>query len=83
MVIRYNDSSVPEPQYLHSWRLEDPTPLGTLPHHTRAVMRGVSEPVCSLAYAVSQAGAREILYALGLKTFDGPFTSCWAIGVRD
>jgi hypothetical protein len=36
-------------------------------------MREVSDPVCSLAYAVSQAGARKILHALGLKTFDGPF----------
>ncbi|MCJ1248345.1 hypothetical protein MMC30_005562 [Trapelia coarctata] len=71
--VHYNDSSVPEPQYLHSYMMSDPTPLGEYPSHTRIVMREVSDPVCSLAYAVSQSGARKILYTLGLKTFDGPF----------
>ena len=72
-VLHYHDPSVPEPQFLHSYLRSDPTPLGIYPAHTRIVMREVSDPVCSLAYAVSQAGARKILYTLGLKTFDGPY----------
>lgn len=73
VAVHYNDSSVPELQYLHSFMMSDPTPLRAYPPHTRVVMRDVSDPVCSLAYAVSRSGARKILYNLGLKAFDGPF----------
>ena len=73
LVIHNNDPSVPEPQYLHSWNEKETTPLAIYPHHTRVVMRQSTTPVCSLAYAVSQSGARKLLYSLGLKKFDGPF----------
>ena len=73
IVIRQNDPTVPEKQYLHSWDMEEPTPLGIFPHHTRVVMAQVGEPVCSLGYAISQKGARSILYNLGLRALDAPF----------
>ena len=48
-----NDPSVPEAQYLHSYDVNERTPLARFPHHTRVVMRHSTTPVCSLAYAVS------------------------------
>ncbi|KAL9112353.1 MAG: hypothetical protein Q9187_007791 [Circinaria calcarea] len=73
LVVHSNDPSVPEPQYLHSWDKDERTPLGTYPAHTRVVMRQSTASVCSLAYAISQRGARKLLYGLGLKKLDAPF----------
>jgi hypothetical protein len=44
----------------------------TYPPHTR-VTHHVTGSICSLAYAVSQRGARRLLYALGVKKFDGAY----------
>lgn len=41
-------------------------------NHTRAVHH-TAETVCSLAYAVTQRAARQILYDIGLKELRGPF----------
>lgn len=71
-VIQLNDDSVPEPHYLHSWLMSELTPLAIFPNHTRVVTRNAMH-VCSLAYAVSQKGARKILYELGLEKLTGPF----------
>ena len=73
LVIHRNDPSVPEAQYLHSWDMNERTPLAGYLHHTRVVLRQSQTPVCSLAYAVSQSGARKILYSLGLRKFDSPY----------
>ena len=73
IVIHQNDPTVPEKQYLHSWDMTEPTPLGIFPHHTRVVAAQVQEPVCSLGYAITQKGARSILYNLGLRNLDSPF----------
>lgn len=73
IVFQQNDPSVPEPQYLHSWDANEITPLYGYPKHTRVVMRQVQTPVCSLAYAISQKGARSLLYNLGLRKFNAPF----------
>lgn len=73
LVIHSDDSSVPEPQFLHSWMKNEMTPLAIYPHHTRVVMRQSTTPVCSLAYAISQRGARKLLYSLGLSKFDSPY----------
>ena len=55
-VILPDDATVPEKRYLYS--LANPfTLVDTYPEHTRAVHH-VQEGVCSLAYAVSQQGAR-------------------------
>ena len=71
-VIQYNDPTVAETQYLHSWDFKRPTPLMIYPNHTRVVTHE-SKGVCSLAYAVSRAGARKLLYNLGLRLLDLPF----------
>ena len=71
-VIQYNDPTVPETQYLHSWDFKRPTPLMIYPNHTRVVTHE-SKGVCSLAYAISQAGARKLLYNLGVRLLDNPF----------
>jgi hypothetical protein len=68
-VIHANDVTVPETQYLHSWDSESTTPLAIYLNHTRVAMPS-SEGVCSLAYAVSQQGARAILNSVGLKRLD-------------
>ena len=73
LVVHSDDSSVPEPQHLHSWDENERTPLGLYPAHTRVVMRQSTTPVCSLVYAVSQRGARQLLYSLGLKKLDAPY----------
>jgi len=72
VVIHTPDPSVPEPAYLAAWE-NSWTPLAQFPPHTRVVMSQVLEPVCSLAYAVSQRGAQSLLYHLGLRQFDLPF----------
>ena len=85
-VIHKNDVSVPEPQFLHSWNPDERTPLASFPPHTRVTMRQSTTPVCSLAYAVSQRGARSLLYGLGLKKFDEPFDvmlRSWCQGSKD
>ena len=73
LVIHKNDPSVPEPQYLHSWNENERTPLMAYSAHTRVVMRESTVPVCPLAYALSQPGARKLIYSLGLQKFDAPF----------
>ena len=72
IVVQYNDPSVPETQYLHSWEVAKPSPLTMYPNHTRVVVHEKAG-VCSLAYAVSQSGARKLLYNLGLRLLDAPF----------
>ena len=73
IAIHQNDSSVPEAQYLRSYDDHEHSPLELYPPHTRVVMRQVNEPVCSLVYAVSQRGARALLYSLSLQKFDSPY----------
>jgi len=71
-VIQLDDNSVPEPHYLHSWNSDEVTPLSIFPNHTRVVMQNAVH-ICSLAYAVSQKGARKLLYELGINKLSGPF----------
>lgn len=71
-VIHANDDTVPETQYLRSWDVKAETPLAIYPNHTRVAMP-VSDGVCSLAYAVSQKGARSILNSIGLEKLDAAF----------
>ena len=72
LVIHENDVTVPETQHLRSWDINEPTPLQGYSKHTRVVMHQ-KEGTCSLAYAVSQLGARRILYSLGLRRLDDAF----------
>lgn len=71
-VIHANDVTVPETQYLHSWISEATTPLVIYPNHTRVAMP-LSEPVCSLAYAVSQKVASAILDSVRLERLNAAY----------
>ncbi len=67
-VIHNLDPTVPEKHYLKSY--SNPEDLKVeYPSHTRAVHH-VSDGVCSLGYAVSQAGARRLLNYVGLGKVD-------------
>ncbi|KAH8196139.1 hypothetical protein TruAng_009706 [Truncatella angustata] len=71
LVVHENDETVPQKQHL--WTLSNPNDVKELyPEHTR-VVHHVEDGVCSLVYAVSQKGARQLLYEAGLKNFDAAF----------
>ena len=72
LVRHEDDPTVPEVKHLKSWDETAISPLKDYPPHTRLVMPQ-KQGVCSLAYAVSQAGARKLLYAVGLQRLEGPF----------
>jgi GR25 family glycosyltransferase involved in LPS biosynthesis len=70
-VVHYDDETVPENEWLKIMDQEyDPRLIH--PHHSR-VTHHVMGQICSLGYAVSQRGARRILYEMGVKKFDAPF----------
>ncbi|KAI2472710.1 hypothetical protein F4781DRAFT_444434 [Annulohypoxylon bovei var. microspora] len=70
-VIHSNDPSVAQKRYL--WTLNIPFTLKeNYAEHTRAVHH-VQEGVCSLGYAISQEGARKLLYEVGLKDLTDGF----------
>ncbi|KAK0634390.1 hypothetical protein B0T17DRAFT_566896 [Bombardia bombarda] len=64
-VIQLGDETAPQRRYL--WSLNQPFTLKEkYPEHTRAVHH-VQEGVCSLAYAVTQKAARQLLHEIALK----------------
>ena len=72
-VVHRDDLTVPERRYLdvfdnpgHSRFRAD------FPDHTRVIHHAM-EGICSLAYAVSQRGARSLLYELGVKKYNDNF----------
>ncbi|KAM0714111.1 hypothetical protein Q7P37_011075 [Cladosporium fusiforme] len=65
------DNTVPEPQHLDMEFGNDEL-TSEYPAHTRVVSRARVN-TCSLAYGVSQAGARRFLYELGVQGTVGPF----------
>jgi len=73
------DTTVPEPKHLKPHPFASPDPLGAhFPPHTR-VVHAASGTICTQAYAVSQSGARKLLYQFGLETF----TTGWDLMLRD
>lgn len=66
-----SDTTVPSQQHIYVGFGSDEI-LRTYPNHTRAVHH-TAENVCTLAYAVSQRAARQILYDVGLKALENPF----------
>jgi len=72
MVIHDKGHTVPEIKYLKLWDKNTISPLKDYLLHTRLVMTQ-KEGVCSLAYAVSQAGSRKLLYRAGLERLDPAF----------
>ncbi|KAH6677563.1 glycosyltransferase family 25 protein [Halenospora varia] len=69
-VLRSNDVTVPEKQYLQTSAAFDIK--AQYPSHTRAYHH-VSDGICSLGYAISQKGARSLLYYLGMLEFTHAF----------
>jgi len=67
----FNDPTVPAPQHI-KFRFGSTELVDKYPPHTRVVSHTM-DTVCSLAYAVSQRGARKILYELGVKQLTGSF----------
>lgn len=70
-VIHENDDTVAKKKYL--WTFNKPFTLkDKYPEHTRAVHH-TQEGVCSLGYALSQKGARKLLYEVGTKDVTDAF----------
>ncbi|KAM7185921.1 glycosyltransferase family 25 protein [Rhypophila sp. PSN 637] len=70
-VIHFDDVTVPPKGNL--WSLNKPfTLVKDYPEHTRAIHH-TQEGVCSLGYAISQRGARKLLYEVGLKDVSDGF----------
>ncbi|TVY82973.1 hypothetical protein LSUE1_G007461 [Lachnellula suecica] len=70
-VLHFNDQTVPEREYMGS--ISDPFELKEqYPSHTR-VTHHASDGICSLGYAVTQAGARSLLYWLGLMEMNANY----------
>ncbi|TVY84973.1 hypothetical protein LSUE1_G000848, partial [Lachnellula suecica] len=69
-----NDSTVPLPEYL---RAHPFGPLDALaqshPAHTRVYHRASGGALCTVAYAVSQRGARRLLHEFGVKKWSRIF----------
>ncbi|KAH7030775.1 uncharacterized protein B0I36DRAFT_322432 [Microdochium trichocladiopsis] len=70
-VVQHNDPTVAEKRYLTTWTKPDKL-KEQYPEHTR-VVHHAQESLCSLGYAITQAGARSLLYEIGLKNFDAGF----------
>lgn len=67
-----NDETVPEINKISSFNNREQSFMQRYPQHTRVYTR-VHDTTCSLAYAVSQRGARALLYELGLQKLNAPF----------
>ena len=70
-VVHLSDSTVPEPQHIQSLSTDN-NPAELYPPHTRITHHAVGS-ICTLAYAVTQAGARRILYEIGIRDFSKQF----------
>ncbi|KAH9899014.1 hypothetical protein F4778DRAFT_771608 [Xylariomycetidae sp. FL2044] len=70
-VVYSQDPTVPQQQYL--WTISDPNELKEqYPNHTR-VTHHVQDGICTLAYGITQKGARQLLNEVGLKLASAPF----------
>lgn len=64
-----NDPTVPEPQHLKPMANSPLDAIGSLyPPHTRVVHRA-NTTLCTISYAVTQNGARKLLYEFGIRDF--------------
>jgi hypothetical protein len=70
-VVLTPDDTVPIRSKLNTGE-EPVTPINGYSNHTR-LYHHVHMPVCSLAYAVSQRGARRILYELSVKNYTSEY----------
>ena len=68
-IVLPDDVTVPEPQHLKPMRNADLDEIGHVyPPHTRVVHQA-NKNVCTIAYAVTQIGARKLLYEFGIREF--------------
>lgn len=67
-VVMSNDETVPEPQHI-AYEAGSKELMDKYPAHTRIVSRA-KKNVCTLAYAMTQKGARRMLYELGVHKMD-------------
>ncbi|RDI85334.1 hypothetical protein Vi05172_g4672 [Venturia inaequalis] len=69
--VLFKDETVPSSQHI-SLQFGTDELVKRYANHTRAVHH-TAETVCSLAYAITQRSARQILYDIGLKELRGPY----------
>lgn len=68
VVQKNNDITVPLPKYIKAHPFGPPDPLGSShPPHTRVYHRASGGALCTVAYAVSQRGARRLLHEFSVK----------------
>lgn len=73
VVVKLQDPTVPQMKNIHSWDDDGHESFRkTFKPHTRITHHSL-DAVCTFAYAVSQAGARKILYDLGVWKMEDPF----------
>ncbi|OJD34676.1 glycosyltransferase family 25 protein [Diplodia corticola] len=72
-VVMANDPTVPEPQHVDKQFGSDEL-RQQYPAHTRVVSRA-RQGTCTLGYAVSQPGARRVLYEMGVRRLTGKLDS--------
>ncbi|CBX92448.1 hypothetical protein LEMA_P051540.1 [Plenodomus lingam JN3] len=75
LLTHHPDPTVPAPQHLKAHPFQDtPDPLATLfAPHTRVYHPSTGGSLCTVAYAVSQRGARRLLHQFGVKAWNGIF----------
>jgi hypothetical protein len=73
LVVHSHDPTVPQTQHLHNFFGDSSYSLvATYPNHTRIIHHFMGG-WCSLAYAVTQTGARKLLYELGVTRISDTF----------
>lgn len=72
VVVVNNDETVPEAKFVTSWNSDETSPLANFPPHARIVSE-MNDGVCTIGYAVTQSGARQLLNSLGLHRMNNPF----------
>ncbi|ETI22958.1 hypothetical protein G647_04753 [Cladophialophora carrionii CBS 160.54] len=71
VVVIEDEDTVPEAQFVRTWDSTERSPLEEYPAHSRIVFH-TDDCVCSIGYAVTQSGARQLLNSLGLHRLNAP-----------
>lgn len=75
--VTYEDMTAPEPQFRHNYNDDDIMPFKSYPgsgsagKHTRVVHHSM-DGICTSAYAISQRGARTLLFNSGIEAREEP-----------
>ena len=70
-VVQHNDPTIPQKKFLSMVSSVDDL-KNDYEDHTRVVSH-VQDGICSLGYAITQAGARKLLHSIGLLKVDAPY----------